>query len=69
MQPVLIAGLPTTSDPASHLLSDLQRLNRIRPSAGQAAPLAIWLTSAFALSRARSEAEIFREVLDELGIS
>jgi hypothetical protein len=68
MQPGLSAGLPIASDPSSQLLSDLQVLNRIMPADAQASPLAIWLKSAFALSRATEKGQAFQRALDELGI-
>lgn len=56
-----VAGLPTTADPSSQLLSDLGVLSRARLADGSM-PLEVWLENALALAGPRIEADVFRTI-------
>lgn len=66
-----VASLPPAGNPSAQLLSDLNHLNTVESLADGSVPMRLWLATAHTLllQRGFSEAALFKDALDALGVN
>src|SRR4051794_12498632 len=58
--------LPVVGRESDQLLGDLNAMNKVEALEDGTVPLLVWLEAAYALRKARTEAEVFRRAADRI---